>query len=112
MAHDHDVAKEIRDVIALTQPDAFPPDASALLKFSTWGCELADAVHAVAEKWEDGDLSELQAPAIAAAETVWDELIVPLDVPNVPEIFEKMIEGQIRGMIPAAVGSLFARLEG
>lgn len=112
MAHDHDVAKEIRDVIALTEPDAFPPSASVLYRLTTWACEIADAVHAVAEKWETGDLKDLEPAAIEAALAIWDDVIVPLDVPRVPEVFERILEGQIRGAIPTTIGGLFARLEG
>lgn len=111
MACDHDLAKEIRDVISLTADDAFEPGASVVYKLTTWLCELSDAVHAVACKWEDGDLSELEAPAVDAALAVWDGVIVPIDMPRVPEIFEKMLEGQIRSAIPAMVASAFARIK-
>lgn len=109
MADTHDLEKEIRDVIELTQPDAFDPDTPIYARLTKWACELGDAIHAVSLKVEAGELDAFRKPLTDAALRVWDEKIVPMDIPTLPEFAERYVESCIRPLIPAAIDEVVAR---
>lgn len=106
---EHDLSQEIQDVLNLTKPDAFEPDAPFYLVASRWLCELGDAVHAAAEHWRNDDLDAFIAPATDAALHVWDTVIAPYDIPRVPAFIERQIEAPIRATIPGLVAEAFER---
>lgn len=109
MADEHDLAKEIGDVLALTEPGALA-DFSPLIVATKWAEEVSEAAHAAALAYESEDRSQLVAQATKAALEIWDTQVVPQDIPQVPEVIEVWVESSIRGLIPSLVVSLFDRL--
>lgn len=110
MADTHDLEAEIRDILELTQGGAFEPDTPWYLRLATWACELGDAVHAVALTIEAGEVEKFRQPLVMAAYKLWDDVIVPFDVPNVPEFIETYVESAIRPTIPAVVDEALSRI--
>lgn len=106
--HKHDLEKEIRDVLKLTDADAFAAGTSRAMKATTWLCEVSDALHALASKLDEGQLASLAIPATGIVLQVWDDVVVPQDMPGIPAGVELMIESSIRSMLPSIVFSAFA----
>lgn len=109
MADTHNLEQEIRDVLALTDAGAMA-DLSPLLVVTTWAEELAEAAHAVALEYESGEREQLKRAATQAALDIWDKVIVPQDIPQIPEMIELWVESSVRSFIPNIVASLFDRL--
>ena len=106
--HSHKLADEIRDVLRLSEPGALA-DLSPLLIVTTWAEEIAEAAHAAAVAYESVDREQLVVATTEMALQVWDDQIVPQDIPGLPEPIEKLVESSIRSMIPSLVLSLFAK---
>lgn len=106
--HSHDLAEEVQEVI-----DAWRAGPAAGEGRFAWGArcaeELAEAVHA-AVSGLDGDRSKLKAEATVLALKVFDDVVVPYDVPNVGAVVESWIEQTIRGAIPTLVSAAFDRI--
>jgi hypothetical protein len=101
------LVEEIRDIIALTEPDAFEPGTPPYLLVTSWLKEIAEAADAIARKLHARALGELVAPATEAALLAFDELMVPIDLP-MNNILERMVESQVRAAIPGVVAAAFA----
>lgn len=106
---EYNLEAEIKDVLRLTDKDAFDADAPWFVRYSTWLAEIGDALQALAKTFSDDDLDSLQLPLIRAAEKVWDEVVVPYDVPNVPAFAERWVESSLRAAIPAFIGEAISR---
>lgn len=97
---------EIRDIIALTEPDAFEPGTPTYLLVTRWLREIAEAADAIANKLRAQDLGELVQPATEAALLAFDKVVVPIDLP-MNNILERMVEAQVRAAIPGVVAAAF-----
>lgn len=106
--HQHDLAKEVQEAIDAWR--AGPAEGEG--RFA-WGArcaeELAEAVHAAAAGLE-GDRAKLKADATVLALRVFDDVVVPYDIPNVGPVVESWIESTIRGAIPTLVSTAFDRV--
>lgn len=108
MSDKHDLAVEVQEAIDAWR--AGPREGEGRFAFGARCAEeLAEAVHAAAITWE-GDRSELKAKATVLALKVFDDVVVPYDMPNVGPVVESWIESTIRGTIPTLVSAAFDRL--
>lgn len=103
MAADHDLAKEIDDVLALTKPDAFPEGTPVYRMVARWNCEIGDAACAVAQVVHEGDLEEIAEPLSEAAVEFYERFVQPQDIPGIPNFIETPLEESFKAMIPGIV---------
>ena len=106
MSHTHEsLTKEISDVLRLQDS----PDLEGKPGFyvaSRYACEITDVVHGVASRMAGEGATQFKQELTAAALEAWDTVVVPYDVPGVPEVWEQMFEAQIRAIIPGMVAKV------
>lgn len=106
-----DLEKEIRDVLALTDPGAFPEGTPVFRMIAVWNKEIADAIEAATDTLVEGDADQFRDPLVATLEKAFDELVVPQDIPGIPELIERQLEAFVRGYIPMAVDEVVERIK-
>jgi len=96
------IKQQIKDVIRLIDD----PEWLAMGPFrkgQVLGAEIAEATGMVLRAL-DPDAIDTQLPEfISAAEELYDEYLVPIDIPNVPDRIEKWAENIGRGMIKPGI---------
>lgn len=103
------IREEIEDVILLSLSETELVGKSLPVQLLTWFKEIVDVVDAIADKPFESDRAEIEKEVVEAALEVWDEGVVPYDVPAVGPYLETMIEQQLRSLIAPAVAAAFAR---
>lgn len=102
-----DIAKEFSDVLSLTKPDSFAADTPIHVYITTWTKELADVAHSISVGLDNEQIESVRPLVHSETLRVWDEIIVPYDLKNVPNWVETFAESRLRDSIPALVDTVF-----
>lgn len=105
--HKHELAVEFQEAV-----HAWKSGPAAGEKSLSWGArcleETAEAVHAAAQGW-DGDRDQLEAQATKVVLQLFDDVIVPYDIPGIGAMTETWLEMSLRAALPGVVAAAFDR---
>lgn len=110
MAEEHkSLLDEIRDVMNARKTPGFD-DMAPLAKARVIVPEIAEAACVALQVLDPEKQQEMVPQYVAAAETLFDEQFVPIDLPGIGPVAEVGLEGFLRRMIGPAIEAAAKRL--
>ena len=110
MSEDHKpLVDEIRDVLNARKTPGFD-DLAPLAKARLLAPEIAEATCVAMQGLDPAKQQEMVPQYVEAAEVLFDEQFVPIDLPGVGPVAEVALEGFLRRMIGPAVQAAMKRL--
>lgn len=99
--------QELKDILDLRGPDAFPEDTDIVVIATTWIAEIGDFSVEVAKRYAKTDYDEAKALAKKYLTQFFDEVVIPYDFKAISEPWETMIEQSVRKQIEPLVDLAF-----
>lgn len=102
-----DLRKELQDVLDLRKPDTFDNDTPFHEIITTWLKEVGDLALAVSKRVSQADFTEARDVVKDHVLQFYDDVVVPYDFPNIPNLWEGLIESTFRDQIPSIIDGVF-----